>query len=96
MKIRTFLVDDEPLGRERIRSLLAHEPDVEIIGEAEDGEAALDAIQRLHPDLVFLDIQMPGLDGFGVVRGLTPPIPLIIFVTAFPVSCCLLRIVGLP
>jgi DNA-binding LytR/AlgR family response regulator len=83
MKIRTFLVDDEPLGRERIRSLLAHEPDVEIIGEAEDGEAALDAIQRLHPDLVFLDIQMPGLDGFGVVRGLTPPIPLIIFVTAY-------------
>ncbi len=83
MKIRTLIVDDEPLGRERIRSLLAHEADVEIVGESEDGESALEAIQRLHPDLVFLDIQMPGLDGFGVLRGLTPPIPLVIFVTAY-------------
>lgn len=83
MKIRTLIVDDEPLGRERIRSLLTPEADVEIVGESEDGQSALDSIQRLHPDLVFLDIQMPGLDGFGVLRGLTPPIPLVIFVTAY-------------
>lgn len=83
MKIRTLIVDDEPLGRERIRSLLTHESDVEIVGEAEDGEAAVEAVASLKPDLMFLDIQMPGLDGFGVVQRLKVPVPLIIFVTAY-------------
>jgi two-component system, LytTR family, response regulator len=83
MKIRTLLVDDEPLGRDRIRTLLASEPDIEIIGEAEDGESALERITALTPDLVFLDIQMPGLDGFGVLRQLKGHMPLIVFVTAY-------------
>jgi two-component system LytT family response regulator len=83
MKIRTLLVDDEPLGRDRIRTLLASEPDIEIVGEAEDGESAVERIALLKPDLVFLDIQMPGLDGFGVLRQLKGHVPLIVFVTAY-------------
>ncbi len=83
MKIRTLLVDDEPLGRDRIRTLLASEPDIEIVGEAEDGESAVERIAALKPDLVFLDIQMPGLDGFGVLRQLKGHMPLIVFVTAY-------------
>jgi two-component system LytT family response regulator len=83
MKIRTLLVDDEPLGRDRLRTLLASESDIEIVGEAEDGESAVERIAALKPDLVFLDIQMPGLDGFGVVRQLKGHVPLIVFVTAY-------------
>ena len=83
MKIRTLLVDDEPLGRDRIRTLLASEPDIEIVGEAEDGESAVERIATLKPDLVFLDIQMPGLDGFGVLRQLKGHVPLVVFVTAY-------------
>lgn len=78
-----LIVDDEPLGRERIRSLLAGEADVEVVGEAEDGEAAVESIRSLKPDLVFLDIQMPGLDGFGVLARLKPPLPMVVFVTAY-------------
>jgi len=79
-----MVVDDEPLARKRLTSLLQKEPDIELAGEAESGNAAVKAIASVKPDLVFLDIQMPGLDGFGVVRALPPGVaPLIVFVTAY-------------
>ena len=81
--LRVVLVDDEPLGRERIRTLLGREAGVSVIGEAASGEEGLDLIQRLKPDLVFLDVQMPGLTGFGVIERLDPhTLPAVIFVTA--------------
>jgi two-component system LytT family response regulator len=84
MNIRTCIVDDEPLARERIRSLLSQEPDVEVIGEAGDGGEAVDAIRRARPDLLFLDVQMPTLDGFGVLQALDDAMPpAVIFVTAY-------------
>jgi len=84
MKIRTLLVDDEPLARDRLRSLLGAEPDFEIVGECGDGHEAVQAIEHHQPDLVFLDIQMPELDGFGVLAALkTPRMPEVIFVTAY-------------
>ena len=84
MTIRTLIVDDEELARERIRSLLADDPDVEIVGECADGAQAVEAIRRLTPDLLFLDIQMPERDGFGVLKEVGPQsIPAVIFVTAF-------------
>ncbi len=82
--IRILIVDDEPLPRERIRTLLAEHGDIEIVGECRDGVEALRAIHQEQPDLLFLDIQMPELDGFGVLRALaTDAIPAIIFVTAY-------------
>src|SRR5262249_383654 len=80
-----LIVDDEGAARSRLTRLLSAHPEVRIVGEASDGLQALEQIDRLHPDLVFLDIQMPGLDGFQVIRSLTPalPRPLIIFVTGF-------------
>lgn len=84
MKARVLIVDDEPLARGRLRALLEKEPDAEIVGEAAHGLEAVDRIGELKPDLVFLDIQMPELDGFGVLASLDPENrPLIIFVTAF-------------
>lgn len=84
MSIRALIVDDEPLGVMGVRSLLADEPDVEILGECGDGEAAISAIRALRPNLLFLDIQMPGKDGFEVLEELgEPEIPLVIFVTAY-------------
>jgi two-component system LytT family response regulator len=84
MKLKVLIVDDEPLARERLRMLLGAEPETEIVGEAGDGEAAVAAIRSLQPDVVLLDIQMPGLDGFGVLRALDrAELPLVIFVTAF-------------
>jgi len=84
MSIRALIVDDEPLGVKGVRTLLTDEPDVEVVGECFDGRAAVQAIRELRPDMVFLDVQMPGLDGFEVLEELTEPeIPLIIFVTAF-------------
>jgi two-component system, LytTR family, response regulator len=84
MKIKTLIVDDEPLARSRIRNLLEAEPDVEVVGECENGLEAIEAIASLHPDLVFLDVQMPGLDGFGVVEKVGPAhMPASVFVTAF-------------
>jgi two-component system LytT family response regulator len=77
-------VDDEPVARQVMREELEDMPDVEVIGEAENGEQALDRIHTLSPDLVFLDLQMPGMDGFEVVRnlvGASPPC--IVIVTAF-------------
>ncbi|MCX8091101.1 MAG: response regulator [Verrucomicrobiae bacterium] len=83
MSIRALIVDDEPLARERIRTLLREEPDVEVVGECADGPAAVAAIQKLSPDLLFLDVQMPGMDGFGVLRALGhAQMPEVIFVTA--------------
>jgi len=84
MKIRTIIVDDEPLARERIRALLADELDIEMIGEYANGREAVDAIQRHKPDLLFLDVQMPELDGFGVLQRLgAEKLPAVIFVTAY-------------
>lgn len=83
MKIRTLIVDDESLARDRLRQLLQNEPAIEIIGESSDGREALAAIVSVVPDLVFLDVQMPELDGFGVLEALgAGPMPLIVFVTA--------------
>jgi two-component system LytT family response regulator len=82
MSIRTLIVDDEPPARERLRRMLAEIETVEIVGEAEDGVRAVQMIEALVPDLVLLDIQMPGLDGFGVIEALADP-PSVIFVTAY-------------
>jgi two-component system LytT family response regulator len=82
--IRCLLVDDEPLVRRGIRAFLAEVDDVEVIGEARNGVEALAAIRSGAPDLVFLDVQMPELDGLGVVAALAPgPMPAVVFVTAF-------------
>jgi two-component system LytT family response regulator len=84
MKIRALIADDEPLAREWVRSAIADDPDLDVIGEAGDGFEAAEAIRRLKPDLVFLDVQMPGLDGFGVLEALSPEeIPAVVFITAF-------------
>ena len=76
-------MDDEPLARERIRQLLRKEPDIDILGECADGRDAVAAIAKFKPDLVFLDVQMPELDGFGVLEQLDRrAMPAIIFVKA--------------
>jgi two-component system LytT family response regulator len=83
MKIRTLIVDDESLARDRLRQLLGKEPEVELVGECADGREAVAFIQKSPPDLVFLDIQMPELDGFSVLAELSgKPMPVIVFVTA--------------
>jgi two-component system LytT family response regulator len=82
--IRTFVVDDEAPARKRIVELLAREPDVEIAGEFEGGADALAAISRAVPDLLFLDVQMPDVDGFSVHERLpSSPRPVVVFVTAY-------------
>lgn len=82
--IRVLLADDEPLAREGMRLRLGLERDVEIVGEASDGPEAVEAVRRLEPDLLFLDIQMPGLDGFGVLGELAGSnLPVVVFVTAY-------------
>jgi two-component system, LytTR family, response regulator len=78
-----MIVDDEPLARERVRTLLEEEPDIELLGECGSGPEALEAMQARRPDLLFLDVQMPEMDGFEVLRALPPPLPVVIFVTAF-------------
>jgi len=84
-KLRSLVIDDEPNARMRLRRLLKDEDRVEVIGEAKDGLEAVAEIQRLRPDLVFLDVQMPGLDGFETLKALPAELtlPLIIFVTGF-------------
>ncbi len=82
--VRVLLVDDEPLARQRLRDLLMAEGGVDIAGEAEDGDAAVAAIRNLRPDLVFLDVQMPGKTGLEVVREIgAEAMPAVIFVTAY-------------
>src|SRR5688500_1629594 len=82
--IRTLIVDDEPLAREGLRLLLGEDGEVEVIGECASGREAVQAIQKLHPDLVFLDVQMPELDGFQVIAALSPDdLPAVVFVTAY-------------
>jgi len=82
--IRVLIVDDEPLAREGIRLLLEGESDIEIVGEAADGAEAIAAIESLHPALVFLDVQMPGMSGVDVLEKLDGAnIPEVIFVTAY-------------
>jgi len=83
--LRILVVDDEAPARRKILRLLREESAVEIAGEADGGEAAVAAIRKQHPDLVFLDVQMPGLDGFGVIQSLKAakvPLPRVVFVTA--------------
>ena len=83
-RIRTLVVDDEPIARERVLSLLQQEDDVEVVGECGDGAQAVAAIQHQVPDLVFLDVQMPGVDGFGVIEAIGPEkMPTVVFVTAY-------------
>jgi len=82
--VRAVIVDDEPLARERLRSLLAERPGYELVAECPDGEAAVAVVGRERPDLVFLDVEMPGLDGFGVLEALGDDAPPhVIFVTAY-------------
>ena len=84
MRIRCLIVDDEPLGRDRIASLLRAMPDAEIVGECETGTEALQAIGEKSPDLLFLDVQMPAMDGFSVLASLpVEKVPAVIFVTAY-------------
>jgi two-component system, LytTR family, response regulator len=83
--LRSLLIDDELNARTRLRRLLQHEERILIVGEAKDGLEAAAEIERLQPDLIFLDIQMPGLDGFEMLQALPAslPKPLVIFVTGF-------------
>jgi two-component system LytT family response regulator len=81
--IRTLLVDDEQPARNRLRQLLAAHDDVEVVGEAEDGVQAAERIAEVAPDLVLLDIQMPGVSGLEVAASLPRPAPAIIFCTAY-------------
>ena len=82
-KIRALIVDDEPLARRRIKSLLAHDSSVEVIGECSDGQKAVNSIRDLAPDLVFLDVQMPAMDGFQVISTMgSERMPTVVFVTA--------------
>jgi two-component system LytT family response regulator len=83
MRIRVLIADDEPHARALVAAVLFHEPDVAVIGQCENGREAADAINKLAPDLVYLDVQMPGLDGFGVLDALPQEHrPLIVFITA--------------
>jgi two-component system, LytTR family, response regulator len=84
MKIRALIVDDEPLARQRIRLLANDEPDLEIIGDCDSGADALAAIERDSPDLLFLDVQMPEMDGFQLLQKLPQErLPVVVFITAY-------------
>jgi len=84
MTLRALVVDDEPLARKALLRLLKNEPDINVIGQCSDGEAAVETIRRTNPDLVFLDVQMPEMDGFRVVESVgAEKMPVTIFVTAY-------------
>ncbi len=85
MSLRAIIVDDEPPARERLRSMLAESGDCEVAGEASNGAEALDLVERLEPDIVLLDVRMPGIDGLEVARHLSlkDEPPAVIFTTAF-------------
>jgi two-component system LytT family response regulator len=83
MKLRAIIADDEPLARERVRALVGDEPDVEVVAECSNGAQTLKATQEQQPDLLFLDVQMPRLNGFEVLEALeAEQIPVVIFTTA--------------
>lgn len=83
-RIRTLIVDDEPLARKGVRQFLEEDPEVEILGECGDGLEAVEQIKALHPELIFLDIQMPEMDGFAVLDAINPDeLPIVVFVTAY-------------
>ena len=81
--MKALLVDDERLARNELRRLLAAHADIEIAGEAVDADDAAAKIATLRPDIIFLDVQMPGADGFSLLEQLEPPLPLVIFTTAY-------------
>jgi two-component system LytT family response regulator len=81
--LRVFVVDDEAPARRKLLRFLAADSEVEVVGEAVNGREAVTGIRRTHPDLLLLDVQMPDFDGFEVVKQLAPPLPRIVFVTAF-------------
>jgi two-component system LytT family response regulator len=84
MKLRILIADDEPLARERLQALLAAEPNIEVVGICDNGRDALKATRRERPDAVFLDVQMPEMDGFAFLKALPPESrPLVVIVTAF-------------
>jgi two-component system, LytTR family, response regulator len=88
LKTRILIVDDEPIARRGIRRYLADHDGIELVGEATNGINAVEQINELHPDIVFLDVQMPDLDGFGVIENVEPgtgSTPIYIFVTAYDV-----------
>lgn len=81
--MRALIIDDERLAREELRELLAAHPEIEVVGEAANGPEAQKRIAELHPDLLFLDIRMPEQNGFELLQELEPPVPEVIFVTAY-------------
>lgn len=81
--MRALIVDDEALARSKLVRMLRVFPDVEVVGEASDGAAALRLTMQLRPDVIFLDVQMPGVDGFDVAASLPDDAPALVFVTAF-------------
>ena len=84
LEIRALVVDDEPPARHGLTRMLAAYRDITVVGESRNGREAVRAIRATRPDLVFLDVEMPGIDGFGVLRALAPdPLPLVVFVTAY-------------
>jgi two-component system LytT family response regulator len=84
MPLRAVIVDDEPLARRRVHDLLAREGDIEVVGEARDGYEAGELIRSLSPDIVFLDVQMPEMDGFGVIETIgAERFPAVVFTTAY-------------
>jgi two-component system LytT family response regulator len=83
-RIGTLIVDDEPLARKGVRQLLEQDPEIEILSECGDGLEAVEQIKALHPELLFLDIQIPELDGFAVLEAIEPHhLPIVVFVTAY-------------
>lgn len=84
IKLRTLVVDDEPLARDLLKASLKDIPQVEVIGECQNGREAVEATLKLNPDLMFLDIQMPGMNGFDVVKALQADVmPMVVFSTAY-------------
>ena len=81
--MKALLIDDERLARNELRRLLAAHADIEIAGEAVDADDAAAKVAALKPDIIFLDVQMPGADGFSLLEQLEPPLPLVIFTTAY-------------
>lgn len=84
MRLRAVIVDDEPLARTALRAALQPEADIEVVAEAVDGPSAVETVKALLPDLLFLDVQMPEMDGFDVIEQLSGDhVPVVVFVTAF-------------